>query len=53
MSTKNQERYEKRNKQERGLVKVCIWIPEESRERVVAMAETLRKRARAAGTVGP
>lgn len=39
-----QKRYEEKNLERRGLVKVCIWIPPLARARVLKMADELRKR---------
>lgn len=45
MVTTRQERYEKRIERQ-GLVKVCVRVPEESREAILKLADKLRKLAR-------
>lgn len=53
MGYSNQKRYAQRNDLDRGLIKVCIWIPLEDRERVIRMADKLRAQARnAAAKIG-
>lgn len=39
----HQGRYEKRQIEKRGMIKVAVWIPESGRTAVLELAETLRK----------
>lgn len=41
-----QERYQRRQRDTRGMVRISIWIPEEARDRVLKMAEKLRRLAK-------
>jgi hypothetical protein len=43
--TTKQELYVKRARK-RGLIKVCVYVPEEARESIVKLAEKLRRLAR-------
>ena len=47
---RKQARYDQRNVVQRGLIKVCIWIPEAARERVIKMAAELRRAASGGGS---
>jgi len=40
-----QKRYEERQRESRGMVKVCIWIPASAKQRVLKMAAELRRLA--------
>jgi len=45
MVATRQERYERRIERQ-GLVKVCVRVPEESREAILKLADKLRRLAR-------
>ena len=43
---KPQARYREKQSEQRGLVRLSIWVPESAREQVLAMAAKLRKLAK-------
>lgn len=50
----HQGRYEKRQTEKRGMIKVAVWIPESGRTAVLELAEALRKgKTHDEGKTGP
>ena len=43
---KVQGRYQERQRDRRGLVRLTVWVPAEAREKVMALADKLRKIAK-------
>ena len=44
-----QDRYRERQMDKRGFIRLCIWVPPDAKEKLVALADKLRRIARQKG----